>query len=206
MATDKDIVNYALMELGELSVDTFPNPNNRAAEIANTYFSSSKLETQELFYWNESIQRVTLSTSSYSASFEYNNAYEIPSNSIDIISVNENYIDSPSAYYAIEDGYILTDEQGGDINVKYVKEINSTDMSNRVARIFGMVLAKNICIPLTGNGNLKNSIIDRLEKLELPRARYKQGATQNIMKAHPKSKWLGARNNGFTHQAYYRTY
>lgn len=201
---DIDVVNLALAELGELSLTTFPDSTSRAADLCNTYFSSSLVETLEYYPWNEAVVRETIATSSYSASFEYDVAYEIPSNSIDIISINENDINMPSSYYEIQGDYILTNEAGG-INLKYSKHINANEMTDRVARIFALVLAKNICIPLTANAQLKNNLLNRLEQIELPRAKYKQGSTQKLKKHYTNSRWITSRQSSNA-KGYYRTY
>jgi len=205
MASDLEIVQWALSELGDKEINSYPNSNNRAAEIAETHFSRSLDETLALNPWNEAMKNVQVATgSSFSGSLEYSQSYAIPSDNIQLYSINEEEY-KYTENYDIQGQWILANNADS-IYLKYTKRINASEMSTNLAHLFSLVLAKNMCMTLTKNGKLKASIVEMVEKIYLPRYKYKDGRSKHTATKMRKSNWINARYQSPRRGGYYNSY
>lgn len=194
MATDLEIVNFALSEIGEGTLDSFPENNNRISEIALTHFSRSIDEVLSLYPWADAMERASLASSSFSSSFEYTVGYEIPSDCIKIYSINEDYDWKNSDTYVVEGNYILTNSETP-IDVKYTKRIPVASMGVGLINITSKWLAINMCVSLTNDFKLKNNLLQTFEQIHLPRAKYFDASQNNAKRKRPQSAWINARTN-----------
>ena len=205
--TNLEICNIALSEIGDKSITTFPDSTNQAASVCELHFSRSLDETLGLTYWSDATTQSIVESSSFHTPI-YSQSYAIPSDCIDVISVDETEIEQ-SERYELQGDYILSNNGDSSVVLKFIRRITASEMSHRLAHLFGMVLAKNICMTLTKNARIKQELITMIEQLYLPRYKYKDGRQSKPQDKRRRSNWIRARRTGGRgsgNRGYYRTY
>lgn len=104
---DNDIVNRALLKLGQETVIDLTEDNERA-RAANALYNSVRDTLLSTYRWNFATQRIVLESCVLSPAFGFKYQYDLPSDFLRLISLPdapENARDN----YAIEGQHILTD-------------------------------------------------------------------------------------------------
>ena len=158
MASKVQIANFALA--GELGKDqiTALTDNTKAAKLVNLIFDETAMEVMSDGAWSSATERQTLAQDATAPDWGYSYRYLLPTSPkfLGIISVNETTPGDTD--YAIEGGYMLTDETTVELKYKsYQDDTQSWD--KQLQRAVVLRLASRLCYSLTGNLELKKTLL-----------------------------------------------
>lgn len=132
-------------------------------------------------HWNWAKTRTTLDAASPAPDFGWENRFELPSDFISLVGVNETYSDTPSDLWEIESGYLFTDDTASDstINLEYIKKPSDSGlaaflalMDPKAVQALVVLLASKIAPAIAQDGLTQaNALLQRYHGLELPKAR-----------------------------------
>jgi len=160
--TNVDIVNLALTKVGSATVSDW-NEATKERRTATAIYENMRDRLLERFPWNFAMKRASLSSVGAAPVFEFEYAYVLPT---DCIRVYELY-NYPLEPYAVEGGYLLTDlnaaASGIDVMIRYIARITSeADFPPSFVNAFAIALAAEIAPTLTGDRNIRISILNEL--------------------------------------------
>ncbi len=177
MATDISIANQALAYLGEPRIQTLEQKTN-SAKAAKDQLRPSAEEVLELHDWNDCRTRSVLSALVTTPAFGFSKAYQLPTDYLRFISLNDDEID-----YEIEGDQIYTDEDA--VELKYVAyPPNFSKVKPALARAIAAKLAQNIAVIVTGESAMQDKMLVLFERM-LARAR-----TQNARQSSSQAQSL----------------
>jgi len=167
-----DIVNFALIQIGSDTITSLTE-DSQQARLMNNIFTPSLQSLLQEHPFNFSLKRATLAQSATTPEFDYNYAYPLPSDCLQVID----FEDSEYGYeFVVEADSVLTDLDT--CKIKYVADV--TDM-NKLAPIFRQAfisyLASQVAPYLTNT------------------APYAQGSAQQFMMYMKKAKVANARES-----------
>lgn len=193
------LINNALALLGEYSIESIEN-DGRVEDLVNYHYDSVWKEVLNSYNWSDAIRYVQLSQLSTSPLTEYDYQYQLPSNCLRVISLNETSDRLQSEHYILQGDKLLTNEDTA--LIKYIEEIDSTTVDPQLSKVFYTELAIRLAIPLVKSSDLRNRLQQDQQGSNIPKARYLNSIEQNPKKKLIKSKWLTARHRGATTRGY----
>lgn len=145
-----DICNLALDHLNQTAITDIDDPKNRVEEICSRWYDNVRLACLRNHPWNFATKRAQLAALSTGPLFGYDNAYQLPSDYIQLVSIGEDNYERLKDY-EIEDGKLLINESGP-LNVRYIYDVISiAQMDPLFIDYFAAELALRLAIPVTGN-------------------------------------------------------
>jgi len=158
MATSEvAICNSGLIQLGVESITSF-NDNSKQARLCKEQYPKLRDKLLQSHYWNFAIKRAELATVSPPPLFGFSLKYQIPSDSLSVIHLNEQ-----DFRFKVEDQFLLTNVSG--VRILYVAKI--TDVSKftpMFAELLALDIAINLAMSLTQKRTLRaDLIVDRKE-------------------------------------------
>ena len=162
MASKTQIANFALA--GELGKDliTSLTEDTKAARLVNLLFDDVAKEVMTLGAFSSATKRQTLAQDATAPDWGYSYRYTLPTDPkfLGLIKLNELVPgDSP---HAIESGYLLTDEIS--VKIKYkIWQKDTEAWDSMLQRCVVLKLAERLCYTLTGNLELKKSLLAEFE-------------------------------------------
>jgi len=162
MASKTQIANFALA--GELGKDliTSLTEDTKAARLVNLLFDDVAKEVMTLGAFSSATKRQTLAQDATAPDWGYSYRYTLPTDPkfLGLIKLNELVPgDSP---HAIESGYLLTDEIS--VKIKYkIWQKDTEAWDSMLQRCVVLKLAERLCYTLTGNLELKKSLLVEFE-------------------------------------------
>ena len=162
MASKVAIANFALA--GELSKDqiTALTDNTKAAKLVNLMFDDVAKEVMTLGVWSSATSRQTLAQDATAPDWQYLYRYTLPTSPkfLGLLKINEL---RPGDYpHSIESGYLLTDETT--VKIQYKSWQTDTEKwDSMLQRCVVLKLAERLCYTLTGNVQLKQTLLGEFE-------------------------------------------
>lgn len=154
--SETDIINDALIELGQELISNRSDPNKRA-RMANMKFDGNRDRVLRLHRWNSSIRRAQLSPLATGPLFTYTNAFQLPTDFIRLSS-----LDNLNIQFKIEhgvDGKVIVSDEST-INLIYIARITDvTQMDDLLTDTISARLAAGLAIALTGSREKRNDMI-----------------------------------------------
>ncbi len=133
MATQLEIVNYALRRLGCEAIGSLSDDNKRA-KVMNTIYDLARKDSFELYPWSFSLNRDTLTADATAPAFEYLYRFALPTDFVTIVSEFNEY------EYKREGDWILSDAE--ELNIVFVKDESTTTLySAAFVKAFALTLA-----------------------------------------------------------------
>jgi len=173
-ASDTEIANDALGRLGispimELSDDS------KQAQFAKRFFDQTREEVLAARPWTFAIKRQNLSQLSTAPISEWQYAYQLPSDFLRLVQINNDEIETIKFKYAIEGRTIVTDENP--ITICYVARVTDPTLySPLFSEAFALKLASKLVGPLTGALKLSMDYLALYEKaITTPQVGEQQG-------------------------------
>lgn len=156
MASIVGIANSALIKLGASTITALPDGSKNSILAAEQYDKTRRQLLRE-HPWNCAIGRAKLGQLSDAPAFEFDHAYQLPTDWLRTLNVSDNTGGLGEPEYHIEGNTIVS--SADDIYLKYVKDLsdpNVMDASFREALAFA--LAADLCIALTASNTLKEQM------------------------------------------------
>lgn len=143
MASVVDICNRALSRIGASRITSITDAV-KPAKACNSAYNLVRDEVLREHPWNCTITRQALAPLSTDPVYEYDNQYQLPSDCLRLLEVQNNDYD-----YVIEGRAILTD-YGSTLNIKYQKrEEDPQQYDSLLVSVIAARLAWEICEELT---------------------------------------------------------
>lgn len=152
--TEIDIINLALIELGDRTISARSEDNERAKTM-DKIFDGTRDEVLRMCPWTFARTRVSIAADPTDPLWGYGNRYALPADFLYMMGV-EGIED-----YTIEEGYIHANSSSGvadtALNVKYIKRV--TDMSKAdslFVQALALKLAFKACEKITQSNTKKD--------------------------------------------------
>lgn len=197
MASQVEIINNALVEIGEATI-TSVNQATRAARAANRVWDNVRRGMLKRYRWNFAKGRVTLAPDVDKPAFGYTNQFTVPDDFIQLIGIydaneDQRQLTTTKQAYAHEGQKILWD--GTALSIVYVKDITDTalfDPAFEDALVYK--LAMRLAYDLsTGTGKLED--INAKFSESIRHAKFAH-AIENSPEVIQASEWLDSRASG----------
>ncbi len=184
MASEVDIVNNALILLGELTIIAISATTKAGRIFLNIYDGKRDWLLRE-YEWKFATRRVTLAPDVATPDFEFDKQFTLPADYLKFIEIYPNTIK-----YRLEKNKILCNETV--LYIKYTQRItdpNEYDSSFKEA--FAALLARESCFSIT-DSNTKYSKMDEAFEDRVNTAKF-QGSIEDDLEAIQANDWLNQR-------------
>lgn len=198
MASQVEIANRALTKLGAGRIISFNDDNKQARSVTSMYNIVRDAELRS-HIWQFSVRRASIAALSTTPAWGYAYEYQLPSDCLRIIMVNDRY-PGPSlddyrnesvAEYAIEGNKILTDI-GSPLKIKYISRIqDTTEWDAMFVEAFACRLAMEMAEDLT-QSNTKRELA-QAEYMAALRGAIRANAIQQPPQDLPDDSWMFSR-------------
>jgi hypothetical protein len=184
MASETDICNIALIELGEEQIMSLTE-GSKAARLCNLVYDDTRDAVLREHPWNFSIKRVELAKLTTNPAFEYDSQFQLPSDCLRVVRTDDSL--DP---YRVEGNKLLS--YNDSVKIEYISRIEDT---SRFDSLFVEVLAVRIAAKLSYNLSDNNNLTQFLEQKY--RDRLKQAKSMDGQEGIPYSTdadmWLNSR-------------
>jgi len=179
-----DLCSSALQLLGVPGIANILD-NSREARQCNLAYDGCRRAELRKHRWNFAIKRAQLSADVTAPSFDYQYAYQIPSDCLRVLIPN----DDPSNDWTLEGRKILSNF-AGPLKLRYIADI--TDVSQWDPAFYdavGVAMADIMCEAIT-NSNSKKATLGQVYKDTIHEARRNNAFEQRSAEAPEDSYWL----------------
>lgn len=184
MASEVDICNIALSNLGERPI-TARNDQNQRARACDNRFDDVRDLVLRSHVWNCALKREQLTSSATAPVWGYDVAYPKPAKMLRLISVKEN--EYP---FKIEGENIVTNSTS--LNILYIEQVTDTTKYDALLiQAIALRLATEIAQDITGKTQLKEALMRKYREVmsEARSADAAEGTPQKI----ESDLWLESR-------------
>lgn len=191
MASKINIINQALSKLGEPAIESLSQDTKQAREALLIYDDKRQAMLQE-HKWNFAIKRASLAALPTAPLYEYDGAFQIPTDSLRVISLEFQDDDA----WEVEGDSILA-QSTTTINIKYISDITSEDaMTAQFREAFAAFLAWSLAESLVKTATVKSDLGQEYnDKLRI--ARSMDGAeADSYIRQISKNSWDNGRITG----------
>ena len=155
MASQTDIVNMALVPIGDVRVTNIQTDNTEVARKANAIWTLVLEYALCQHTWNFALTMADLAQLTTTPVDKWTYAYQLPTDFVRMSKV----IDLANDKWQIQGSSLLTDE--GEITIEYVKKItDTTKFSPEFSYYLSKLLGAELAWSLTNNKGLRDSLRD----------------------------------------------
>ena len=164
--TDVDIANLALTELGADTILALDEDSVNARRV-NSVYAMIRDEVLRAHPWSFAIKRYYLPTIATTPLFEWQYAYQIPTDCLRVIdvydkdgySIDDESTSPPADRWVKEGSQILSDDT--ELYLKYIGRItDAAAFDAAFITAFAARLASELCYPITNSASLTKSLMD----------------------------------------------
>lgn len=198
MASSIEIANRALTKLGAARIISFGDDNKQARAV-QSMFDIVRDSELRAHIWSFAIKRTSLAALSTTPDWGYTYEYQVPSDLVRILQVNdiyggpsfEDYRNQSVAEYSLEGNKILTDF-AAPLKIRYIARIEDTAQWDATfIEAFACRLAMEMAEDLT-QSNTKRELAQR-EYDQALRMAIKSGGLETPPQALPDNTWVLSR-------------
>jgi len=180
MASEVDICNIALSNLGEKPISARNDANQRARACDNRFDDVRDLVLRS-HIWNCALKRAQLTSSATAPTWGYDYAFPKPAEMLRLITVAENTDGDNSYSFKIEGENIVTDSSS--LFILYIEKVTDTaKYDSLLVQAIALRLATEIAQDITGKTESKNSLMNKYREVlsEARSADAAEGTPQKI--------------------------
>jgi hypothetical protein len=198
MASKVDIANFALAKLGDGTILSLTDSNERARAV-NLIWDMVEGHELRSRVWHFTVKRASLAASASVPEWGYDFQYPLPADFVRLLQVDDlfpapdmsDYRNTDAAVYRIEGGSILTDA-AAPLKIKYVARITDTGLWDAsFVNVMASRLALELCQRLSNDGaqiplrqqDYKQALMDAM----------RANAFEKAPEALPDSSWVLSR-------------
>lgn len=198
MASQVEIANRALTKLGAARIISFGDDNKQARAVTSMFDIVRDAELRS-HIWSFSVRRTALPALTTTPAWGFKYEYEIPSDCLRILMVNDtyggpdmsDYRDKPVADYSLEGNKILTDFDAP-LKLRYISRVeDTTEWDSMFVEALACRLAMEMCEDLT-QSNTKRELAQS-EYTAMLRSAIRASAVEQPAQAMPDNSWMMSR-------------
>lgn len=192
MASEVNICNQALQMIKHTKQIQSLSQGTKEANACEVIYDEFRDQLLEMHQWNFATKRLKLPRLDTDPVFEYDYAYQMPSDWIRLIQVYQNSQGRGRVVYKIEGDTIVSDQT--DLWVRYVARISDPNkMRPLFRRALAKLLASNLAVALASSASLAKEKLSEFENVDLPAAK-SADSIQDFEMGLPESSWVGVRH------------
>jgi hypothetical protein len=192
-----EICNLALDLLRHSErVTSIEDPESDTEGLAARWYDVTREALLRSYPWNFARARKVLSRNAVAPDFGYPDAYNLPSDYLQLLFIGDNYLEQELTDFAVEGGQILVDNSGAtSLNIGYVRNMTNVPQFDPLFKnLLALELAIVFANGITGlNKSLKE--IHALRDKYIDKVRVANGR-ENPVKHIENSKFIDARRRG----------
>ena len=171
--SEVQICNLALLKFGDITISSITNPTNKEERSCKVLYPLMRDLMLFSYPWNFAMTRADISAKiSTAPAFQWDYSYTIP---VDCLRVWQLY--STDDDWQVEGNELLTNKDS-EIYIRYIKKIETSGtFSMGFVNCLALKLAAELAAKISGDAKKRLSLIEELERIELPRA-YKLNAIE----------------------------
>ena len=184
MASDTDIFNLALNELGENRIIEI-GEDSKAGRISDLIYNDTRDAVLREHPWNFAIKRVELALLLTTPAFEFANEHQLPSDFIRILKTDDDFVP-----HRIEGGKLLSDNDI--VFIEYIARITDPTLFDTLfVETLSVRLAAKMAYNISDNNTLTQLLEQKYrDRLRQARAMDGQEGTPRTIEA---DQWLNTR-------------
>ena len=192
MASIVGVCNAALQLIKNSKQITSLEQGTKEANACEIIFDEMRDATLEVHNWNFATKRVKLAQLTDTPEFEWDYAYQLPSDFLRVVSVHNNSTGRDRIPYKIENGEILSDAE--DLFLRYVARVEDPNLMPATFRLArSKILASRLAVTLTGSASLSKEMYEQYVSEYLPTAK-SADSIQDMADQLPESDWISIRS------------
>ena len=192
MASIVGVCNAALQLIKNSKQITSLEQGTKEANACEIIFDEMRDATLEVHNWNFATKRVKLAQLTDTPEFEWDYAYQLPSDFLRVVSVHNNSTGRDRIPYKIENGEILSDAE--DLFLRYVARVEDPNLMPATFRLaLSKILASRLAVTLTGSASLSKEMYEQYVSEDLPTAK-SADSIQDMADQLPESDWIAIRS------------
>jgi len=159
MAAIIEVANMALGRIGEFRINSLAE-NSAEARHLNRFLDTTRRSLLRRHRWNFATAFLVLSEISGGASFEYEHAYNLPSDYIQAIAYNRVQGGTKQCTWKISGGRLYTNDTGNR-ELEYIRDVeDSEEWDPEFTEAFTWFLAAAVAPSISGTSNLVPQLIN----------------------------------------------
>jgi hypothetical protein len=198
MTSQVDIANRALTKLGAARIISFGDDNKQARAVSSMFDIVRDAELRS-HIWSFSVKRASLAALVSTPDWGYSFEYELPSDCLRLIQVNDvyngpsmdDYRNAPTADYSLEGRKILTDFDSP-LKIRYIaRQTDTTQWDSLFVEALACRLAMELAEDLT-QSNTKRELA-QTEYVAALRSAIRASSIEQPAQDMPDNSWLLSR-------------
>jgi hypothetical protein len=188
MSSVVGICNNALIKIGEDTITALTD-NTKEARLCNQIYESTRDAVIRAHIWNFAIKRVELAENTTAPTFEYENAFDLPSDCLRVLNM-EDSDKQTTIVFKIEGRQLVTDESTA--KIRYIARIvDPNTFDDLFKEALSARLAFELAYPLSESNSLAQTMYQvYLDKLSEARTMDGQEGTPDQIVSR---EWTDAR-------------
>jgi hypothetical protein len=171
MASQTDIVNMALLKIGEKTISAVGEDTPTANKLRTCYnvVLDEALAAGPEKGWKFATERINISVDASAPDSEYDYRYALPDEFLRIVTVHADGTEYTD--WVREGQYILTNQVDDEIDLIYVRRVTVTGLfPPHFIKVLYMMLAYHLAYNIVQNKRHANTLLQELQTLVLPKA------------------------------------
>lgn len=190
MASEVSIINRALNLLGSRPI-TARTDATEAARVANASFDDIRDELLRAHPWNFATKRVSLAASATAPTWEFDNAFVVPSDYLRIVDLY-NASDVPWRLENTTDGRVIATDISAPLKIAYTARITDPDLWDEgFRRALIAKCAAEWAERITGSSDRASQLLSLADR-EVSQARNSDGQEMS-QRQYEATDWIDAR-------------
>lgn len=186
MASDVEIVNNALLMLGDQFITSLDDDTNRA-RLANSLYGPTRDSILRAHPWNCAVTRSSLAKLADAPAFGWVNAFQLPTNPycLRVLDLNANQLRGVAGeQFRVEGRKLLTN--AGTAHVRYICRITDPNQYDSLLyEAFSVLLASKMAYGITASNNNVEELVKLYQSL------LQQARTINGQEGSPAHEYFG---------------
>lgn len=195
MASQTEICNRAVTKLGAARITSITE-NSKSARVMNALWDTVRQSTLRGAIWRFATTRTSLPAVSPAPAWGYNNAFQLPSDFLRLVQVNDtfavpaltDYRDQDDSAYVLEGSQILT-IYNAPLKIRYIRDVTDTGQFDALyVEALASKLAYEACEEITQSASKKQAAAEDYK--QALRDAIKTGAVERAPQGIPDDSWM----------------
>ena len=195
MASIVTVCNNALMLVKtKKTITNLETDNTTESNACEVIYSELRDTMLEVHQWNFAVKRQKLGKLESTPNFEWDHAYQLPSDFLRLITVHAGSSGGDRVAYKLEGGQVVTD--AADLYLRYVSRVEDPNLMTATFRTaLAKLMSSRLAVGLANDKVLAAELYRQYIDEDLPVAK-SADSLQDMPEQMPESEWIGVRNGG----------